>query len=308
MKISVIIPVYNVEPYLERCLDSVFSQNFEDVEVICVNDGSTDGSGDMLARYRRQHPEMTVLRQENAGLSMARNAGLSTAQGAYVYFLDSDDYLLPGALKTMFEFASSRNLDMAAFNARIGRDTCYFRPGFDLPPSTGAVFLKRFYHEDGHFFPTPVWTWLFRRDFLFAHELVFKRSRIHEDAEFTPRALYFARTCALCNVPVCYYVVSRDGSIMSKKAAVHFRHGLLNFRDLFSFYSKHRPSPVFLESLISQFLFCIQSARQHGFSRKEIGLRASDLLKLALIAPLHLGFRFRKCVRKRHIARSGAPV
>jgi glycosyltransferase involved in cell wall biosynthesis len=277
----------------------------EDFEVICVNDGSTDKSGDILARYHRQHPEeMIVLSQANAGVSSARNTGLARAQGDFVYFLDSDDYLLSGTLKTMYEFASSQNLDLAVFNARLSEDNCYFRSGFDLPPSTGAVFLKRFYKQDGHFFPTPVFMYLYRLAFLREHGLEFKHGRLHEDNEFTSRALYFAQRCALRNVPVCFYVTSREGSITSKATAVRFQHILQNFRDLFSFFSRHPIDPIFLESLITQFLFCVQSAKRNGFSLKEIGMRPSDLLKLALISPIYIGFRIRKFSRKWNSARS----
>ena len=102
MLLSIIIPVYNVEPYLRECLDSVFVQDLADCEVIAVNDGSTDGSRAILEEYKTSHPEeLTVVDKTNGGLSSARNAGVEVAKGDYFYFLDSDDYLKPHALASI---------------------------------------------------------------------------------------------------------------------------------------------------------------------------------------------------------------
>lgn len=99
MLLSIIIPVYNVEPYLRECLDSVFAQDLTDCEVIAVNDGSTDGSLAILEEYKLKHADLlTVVDKPNGGLSSARNAGVKQAKGAYIYFLDSDDWLKPHAV------------------------------------------------------------------------------------------------------------------------------------------------------------------------------------------------------------------
>ena len=102
MLLSIIIPVYNVEPYLRECLDSVFVQDLADCEVITVNDGSTDGSRTILGEYKAGHPEvLTIVDKANGGLSSARNAGVAMAKGDYIYFLDSDDYLKPHTLASI---------------------------------------------------------------------------------------------------------------------------------------------------------------------------------------------------------------
>ncbi len=298
MQVSVVIPVYNVLPYLSECLDSVFSQDFASFEVICVNDGSTDGSDTVLEQYRQAHPNLSILNQRNAGQSVARNAGLARAKGEYVFFLDSDDYLLPGALKKMYTFAAGEDLEMACFNADIGDGTFYFRPGFDLPVSSGAVFAKNFYDRDGTFFGTPVWLYLYRRSFLERHRLTFVPGRIHEDNEFNFRALYHCTRCALSNFPAVFYRVIRENSIIHQVSARHFEDSLKNFRDLYAFYLHHRLSPVFLEALICMFLSTVRNAREQGYSMKEIDLRLSDLLKLAVLSPFYPRFFFRKRLRK----------
>ena len=91
--LSVIIPVYNVEPYLEQCLDSVINQTYKNLEIICINDGSTDNSLKILEKYQKKDNRIKLINQKNKGLSEARNAGLDVAKGEYIAFVDSDDYL-----------------------------------------------------------------------------------------------------------------------------------------------------------------------------------------------------------------------
>ena len=98
--ISVIIPVYNVEEYLHECVDSVINQTYKNLQIILVDDGSTDSSGKICDEYAENDKRITVVHQKNGGLSVARNTGLSNAHGDYVYFLDSDDYIKKMRLKT----------------------------------------------------------------------------------------------------------------------------------------------------------------------------------------------------------------
>ncbi len=118
MKVSVVIPVFNVQKYLEACLDSVLSQELDDFEVICVNDGSTDDSKSILERYAQRDSRIRIMYHGmNRGLSEARNTGIQQASGEYLYFLDSDDMLAQGALKEMYEYAKRENLDVLYFDA-----------------------------------------------------------------------------------------------------------------------------------------------------------------------------------------------
>ncbi|MDR1196141.1 MAG: glycosyltransferase family 2 protein [Endomicrobium sp.] len=115
LAISVIVPVYNVEKYLARCLDSLLAQTFGDFEIICVNDGSADGSLKILQDYAARDPRIKIINQQNQGLSMARNNGLKIAQGKYIYFLDSDDYIHPQLLEITHNFITKYNADLVSF-------------------------------------------------------------------------------------------------------------------------------------------------------------------------------------------------
>ena len=99
MKISIIIPIYKVEKYLQSCLDSVLAQTFKDWEAICVNDGSPDNSGKILTEYAKKDPRIKIITQNNQGPSVARNNGLKQANGKYIFFLDSDDFIHPQLLE-----------------------------------------------------------------------------------------------------------------------------------------------------------------------------------------------------------------
>lgn len=114
-KISVIISVYNVEKYLRECLDSVLNQTLRSLEIICVNDGSTDNSLSILKEYQNHDSRIKIITKENHGLSSARNAGLNLASGKYVYFIDSDDYIECDALNELYDLAINKDLDMVLF-------------------------------------------------------------------------------------------------------------------------------------------------------------------------------------------------
>ena len=101
MKFSVVVPIYNVEQYLEQCLESLRTQDYKDYEVICVNDGSTDGSREILTAWESRMPQMRVIDRENGGLSAARNTGIQAATGDYVLFVDSDDWVEPTMLNRL---------------------------------------------------------------------------------------------------------------------------------------------------------------------------------------------------------------
>lgn len=110
--ISVIVPVYNVSIFLRKCLDSMYSQIEENWEVILVDDGSTDDSGDICEEYRNKYPNTFVFHKENGGLSDARNAGIKIAKGKYIYFLDSDDWFAPNAISTLLDYAIRNNCEI----------------------------------------------------------------------------------------------------------------------------------------------------------------------------------------------------
>ena len=131
--ISVIIPVYNVEQYLKQCLDSVINQSMKNLEIILVNDGSTDCSGDICDKYAQKDSRITVIHKENQGLAAARQTGLDAAHGEYIGFIDSDDWLEPEMYEEMYRAAKSEDVDIVFCNVYRNEDKkeqAYFASGY----------------------------------------------------------------------------------------------------------------------------------------------------------------------------------
>ncbi len=208
-KVSVIIPVYNVEKYLGECLDSVLGQTLKDLEIICVDDGSTDGSPKMLAEYVAKDPRIRIITQANAGLSAARNVGMDAATGKYIYFLDSDDYIKDDAMEKCFSICERDGLDQLVFNSE-----CLFEDGsmdiellrkkarsYLLPPElsdtvlNGAEALEKL--RDLKCFCVCVPFRMLRLECLRNAFLRFVPGIIHEDDLFTPVSLCEAQRVEL---------------------------------------------------------------------------------------------------------------
>ena len=160
--ISVIIPVYNVEQYLEKCLISVLTNTYRDLQVICVNDGSTDSSSDILQKWQQQDSRIIVINQENRGLPEARNSGLEIAAGEYIAFVDSDDWVHPQYFQSMLNCMEQNNADMVICGCRK------FSPGeeidvnpFPEEPQYQKLTAKEFYHH--YYARHMIWARLLRR-------------------------------------------------------------------------------------------------------------------------------------------------
>ena len=114
--ISVIVPIYNVEAYLEKCIKSILSQDYTPLEIILVNDGATDGSGEICDKYAKQYENITALHKKNGGLSSARNAGMEIMRGEYVSFIDSDDYIAPDMISTLYADIIKNEADISCIS------------------------------------------------------------------------------------------------------------------------------------------------------------------------------------------------
>ena len=213
MFISLIIPVYNVEQYLQDCLNSVVAQTNLDYEVICVDDGSTDGSLTILKEFQNRYNQITVITQQNKGLSAARNAGILAAKGDYLFFLDSDDWIESNTLEILAQ--KQRGEDLVCFNGRR-----VFEDGRTEEPDSGIEETKlkgwEYYGKYAlvrrkfHFVCSVLR--LYRREYLLEHKLFFEEGIYHEDNLFTPFACYYAQTVKV--IPDCLYVYRiRKGSI-----------------------------------------------------------------------------------------------
>jgi glycosyltransferase involved in cell wall biosynthesis len=212
MMFSIIIPIYNVEKYLSECLDSVLNQTCCDWEAICVNDGSTDKSSDILERYAARDPRFKVVTQPNGGLSSARNAGLKAAKGEYVIFLDSDDWLELNALEVLASRISSE--DMLCFSGRrFFESEGSYHPADELPErhyQSGMDYYNDNALMSRDFAFVCVVLRAYRRAYLEENGLHFKEGIFHEDNLFTPLACYHAHKVTTINECLYNYRVRNE--------------------------------------------------------------------------------------------------
>ena len=183
--ISVIIPVYKVEKYLCRCVDSVLAQTYTNMEIILVDDGSPDNCPVMCDEYARQDSRVKVIHQENAGLSGARNAGIDMAQGQWLAFVDSDDYLAADFLEQLYQACVDTGSDMSVCRWEYVRGEAIPEHGTgEIRVYTGREMLANLYVPDGAYFVV-AWNKLYRKELF--EDIRYPLGRIHEDEATTYR-------------------------------------------------------------------------------------------------------------------------
>lgn len=219
-KISVVIPIYNTEKYIEECIISVLNQTFDNIEVIAINDGSNDNSIKVLYELQRDYNDLIIIDRDNGGLGSARNEGLKVATGKYVYFIDSDDYIDPETLQCCYVYLEENQLDMVVFEGDIfgdinGRNPDLYhyskRGKYDRAPMLGYDFIESNYRYI-QLLNIPMI--VFRRDFLVSNNLLFIEGILHEDVEFYYRLMLFNPYMQLLENKF-YHRRYRDNSIMT---------------------------------------------------------------------------------------------
>ena len=211
---SIIVPIYNVENYIRKCVDSLIAQSFSDIEIILVDDESPDNCPQICDEYARMDNRITVIHQKNGGLSDARNSGLSIARGQYVIFVDSDDYIDVDACQR-FAYHVTDNADILVGNAIVEGGNCnlsHIAPGNTV--YDGSTYLK--VSLQNHKSPMAAWLNVYRREFLSDNNLWFKKGILHEDEQFTPRAFLKASSVVVTGIEFYHYVI-RSNSITTKK-------------------------------------------------------------------------------------------
>ena len=220
LKVSVIIPVYKVEKYLRQCLDSVVGQTLKDMEIICVNDGSPDNCGAILAEYAKKDKRIKIVNQENQGLSMARNNGMPHATGEYVTFLDSDDWVALDFYERLYNLAKEHDADIAGGNVlnwHSDSNTCRG------PVSTRSYYSKNVVRETlaerrELAFACACWYKIYRRSFIQKHGLGFPAGKLVEDFPFTFMTTALANRIVMDGRAELYYRQRSDSIMVMSKS------------------------------------------------------------------------------------------
>lgn len=215
-KISIIVPVYNVEHELSRCVDSILNQSYTNIEVILVDDGSTDRCPSICDAFVMKDRRVRVIHKPNGGLSSARNAGLREASGEWILYVDSDDYILNDSCERLIAVGAKYDCDIVSADAirefNGGREYMVHGSLADGKCYPSRDFIIKTVKPCEWY--APAWLNLYKRSFLIENNLFFVEGLLHEDMEMQPRVFLAAKTVAYCAYPF-YRYVDRASSIMN---------------------------------------------------------------------------------------------
>ena len=262
-KVSVIVPIYNVEKYLEKCINSLLSQTLEDIQIILVNDGSKDNSGNIAKECEKNNKDRVIyVEKENGGLSDARNYGLKYATGDFIAFLDSDDYIEKNAYEKMYNKAIEENADYVE---------CDFIWEFPNKIRVDKQYPYKNKKEMLSFVRVVAWNKLIKRQLIIDNNLEFPKGLRYEDVEFTYKLIPFINKFAYVDKPFIHYV-QRGGSIanvQNERTAEIFTvlDNVIEFYKKNNIYEKYRDE---LEYNYARYLLCSSLKRMCKIKDKSI--------------------------------------
>ncbi len=288
--ISVIVPVYKVEKYLDRCVASITVQTYENLEVILVDDGSPDCCGQLCDDWAQKDARIKVVHKENGGLSSARNAGVAAATGAYVGFVDSDDYIHPEMYEKLYGALAETGADVSICSCDyIDEETD--EPDLkmrEISPLKAEVLTRKQAYEKisriviGYGFYVTAWNKLYPRHIF--DELQFKEGFIHEDEFFVHHL--FARCDRIATIPDALYMyIQRSGSITKRKATIKSLHGVYAYYDRYQFLRKKGERQMARRSLrganmlLADLLYRMSEDADKQQIRKAVFLITGDMIR-----------------------------
>ena len=248
-KVSVIVPVYNVEKYIKKCLESLLNQTLQDIEIIIVNDGSKDNSVQIINNYINKYPNKIIyLEKENGGLSDARNFGIKYASGEYIAFLDSDDYAEKDTYQKMCELAKKENSDMVECDF-------YWEYPNKLKEDIGAIYNGK--HEMIEKVRVVAWNKLIKREIIEKNDINFPKGFRYEDVEFTYKLIPYINKVSFVKKPLIHYVQRTNSIINSQnertKEIFDILEHVLYFYKEKNIYEEYKEE---LEYIYTRYLLC----------------------------------------------------
>lgn len=259
--ISIIVPTYNVEKYIRTCIESILAQTYRNIEVIIVNDGSTDQSLAVISDLICSHHNIKVINQKNQGVSVARNTGIDAATGKYIAFVDPDDKIKPDFVSSLYQIADKTGADIVRgsfrdFNGNIPKG---WVTDFNVPTNCGTIVLDQFLSSNIAFV---VWSSIYRLDFINSNHIRFTPGILfEEDADFTIRAYMLAKLVATSPEPNYAYRINRPGSILTTKTTKNAKKMSLSEEKIISqFISmlKHEKSDVLCSLILKSIYACMR--------------------------------------------------
>ena len=248
-KVSVIVPFYNVERYIEKCIETLVNQTLKDIEIILVNDGSTDRSIDIVKKFIKEYPEKIVyLEKENGGLSDARNYAIPYAKGEYIAFLDSDDYVEKDMYEKMYEIAKKEKSDMVECDF-------YWEYSEKRKEDIGKAYQGK--KEMLEKIRVVAWNKLIKREILEKSQVQFPKGFRYEDVEFTYKLIPYIAKVSFLRKP-CIHYIQRQGSISNTqnqrtREIFDVLEHVINYYKEKNIYEKYKTQ---LEYIYIRYAFC----------------------------------------------------
>lgn len=251
--ISIIVPVYNIEQFLDRCIDSIINQSHRDLEIILVDDGSTDNSGMLCDEWALRDSRIVVIHKRNGGLSDARNAGLKIASGKYIGFVDSDDWIAPRMYELLLDSISESNSDLAVCAVLMKWDTGkeeLLAPQINciLDSEEAQLELLR-----ENILKQPVWNKLYKKNAI--QDIMFEAGKAHEDVYWTYRVIGRAKKISVIDY-VGYLYYQRNDSIMGMNYSTKRLDAIQAYCNRYEYYKQNYPK-LTNEALYSIWTECI---------------------------------------------------
>ena len=300
--ISIVIPIYNVEKYLRKCLDSVYSLNLDNKEVVLVNDGSIDTSINILNEFKNKYPNKTkLITQKNQGLSEARNIGIKNSNGKYILFIDSDDFIIPTETEEFINFGLDKKVDILIGNYREYYNENYIvqKSFYNLDKNLEKEGI--FFIENGvknKCFRFAVWQNIYRKNFLLENNLFFKKGLLHEDSLFTPEAFFYAKKVRCFNKKFYFYRKNNLESIIHTVNKKNYEHMLYTIIELLEFKKSNNIENNYFNRII---LGLYINVVKEGYINKEVYNNIVDLnfnfrekLKLLYVIYLQNKYKMKK--------------
>ena len=293
-KISVIIPVYNVEKYLERCLESLINQTFKDWEAICINDGSTDNSSEILSKFKSLDNRFKIIDQPNQGLSIARNNGLNLIKGNYVYFLDSDDAICPQCLEICYNLINKYNAELICFdfiknknNSPIVSSNINYE---QIKPLITDNPLEKLVIKNKYKIHFNVWTKLYKKEIL--KNIKFIEGINFEDYPYTVELLAQEPKTVIISEKLHFYTINTNSISHIKNNPKQIKDYFIGIEHLSKIFNnpkekkhisffKHRLIPNLLKQQLKRCIYANEDNRNemmHEFRKELIYLNDNDLL------------------------------
>jgi glycosyltransferase involved in cell wall biosynthesis len=238
--ISIVVPIYKVEDYIDKCINSLINQTYKNIEIILVDDGSPDRCPEICDNYAKEDNRIKVFHKKNGGLSDARNAGLKLAEGKYILFVDSDDYIELDTCKRFIDIIGNNKPDIVVGNARRIENGSIKAMQHKFITHTKVVTGMQYLKEElksGSMYMV-AWLNLYNKEYMLRNGLEFRVGLLHEDEEFTPRAFLKAEKVIGSDF-IFYNYLIRDGSITTtEKKIKNAEHMIKTCKELENIYSK----------------------------------------------------------------------